>query len=230
MNQLLSIGQFARASGLSQRALRIYDTEGLLKPAQVDEANGYRYYEQSQLAQAELISTARTMNMPLEEIRRLLSEDPPEAHERLDRFWDQAIDRFRTIRVALGKLHQAIDQRDDRRIGMDAFEEGNRLYFRERNLEEALKRYLEVERSDPNYATARRYIGHNIYGREWGRWQEGIPFLEDAQAIAPDNPKVLEDIGRAYVAVGKIEEGRQLLERANTPLAARALKRLQETG
>lgn len=177
MNQLLSIGQFARASGLSQRALRIYDNEGLLKPAQVDEGNGYRYYEQSQLAQAELISTARTMNMPLEEIRRLLSEDPPEAHERLDRFWDEVSDRFRTTRAALGKLHQAIDQRDKRRIDMDTFEEGNRLYFRERNLEEALKHYLDVQGSDPNYAKARRYIGHNIYGREWSRWHEGIPFL-----------------------------------------------------
>lgn len=226
----MTIGEFASASGLTQRALRIYDNEGVLRPAQVDETNGYRYYEVSQLRQAELITIARTLNVPLAEIRALLSDEPPEAHERLDRFWDQVNEQFRTARLALGKLHQAIDHQETRRRNdMNTFEEGNRLYFRERNFEEALKHYLAVENSDPKYATARRYIGHNIYGREWGRWAEGIPFLEDARAIAPDDPKLLEDIGRAYIAVGKIDEGKQLLERAQTPIAERTLKRLQGT-
>jgi PPM family protein phosphatase len=39
---LLTIGAFARASRLSPKALRLYDSLGLLRPAHVDEVSGYR--------------------------------------------------------------------------------------------------------------------------------------------------------------------------------------------
>jgi DNA-binding transcriptional MerR regulator len=39
---LLSIGEFARLSRLSAKALRRYDQLGLLKPAWVDPDSGYR--------------------------------------------------------------------------------------------------------------------------------------------------------------------------------------------
>jgi len=39
---LLTIGAFARASRLSPKALRLYDELGLLRPAEVDPASGYR--------------------------------------------------------------------------------------------------------------------------------------------------------------------------------------------
>jgi DNA-binding transcriptional MerR regulator len=40
--ELLSIGRFARLSGLTVKAPRHYDAEGLLSPAHVDEWTGYR--------------------------------------------------------------------------------------------------------------------------------------------------------------------------------------------
>ena len=46
--ELLSIGRFARLSGLTVKALRHYDAEGLLRPAHVDEWTGYRYYTAEQ--------------------------------------------------------------------------------------------------------------------------------------------------------------------------------------
>src|SRR5438128_1705567 len=55
---LLSIGEFARRSRLSPRALRLYERQGLLLPAEVDDANSYRYYRHSQLPDARLISRA----------------------------------------------------------------------------------------------------------------------------------------------------------------------------
>ena len=42
---LLTIGAFARAVGLTASALRHYDECGLLPPAEVDDATGYRYSE-----------------------------------------------------------------------------------------------------------------------------------------------------------------------------------------
>jgi protein phosphatase len=52
---LLPIGQFAEASRLSLKALRIYDRLGLLRPVRVDEQTGYRYYHEDQLRSARLI-------------------------------------------------------------------------------------------------------------------------------------------------------------------------------
>ena len=44
---MLRIGDFARLGGVTVRALRHYEAEGLLAPAQVDEATGYRSYRSS---------------------------------------------------------------------------------------------------------------------------------------------------------------------------------------
>jgi PPM family protein phosphatase len=43
----MSIGEVARQSRLSPKALRLYDGLGLLSPARVDELSGYRYYQAS---------------------------------------------------------------------------------------------------------------------------------------------------------------------------------------
>jgi len=52
VDDLLSIGRFARLSGLSVGALRHYDETGLLAPAEVDRFTGYRRYRRDQLATA----------------------------------------------------------------------------------------------------------------------------------------------------------------------------------
>lgn len=40
---LLGIGQFSRMSRMTVKALRYYDEQGVLKPAYIDSASGYRY-------------------------------------------------------------------------------------------------------------------------------------------------------------------------------------------
>jgi protein phosphatase len=65
----LSIGEFARACGLTPKALRLYDELGLLPPASVHPDTGYRSYERSQLARAQLVSWLRGLGMPLARIR-----------------------------------------------------------------------------------------------------------------------------------------------------------------
>jgi hypothetical protein len=42
----MSIGEFAKRSQLSPKALRLYDKLGLLRPARVDADSAYRFYEQ----------------------------------------------------------------------------------------------------------------------------------------------------------------------------------------
>jgi PPM family protein phosphatase len=52
--ELMTSGAFARASGLSRKALRLYEELGLLRPIQVDQASQYRLYSPAQLEQARL--------------------------------------------------------------------------------------------------------------------------------------------------------------------------------
>jgi DNA-binding transcriptional MerR regulator len=83
----MSIGEFARDSRLSAKALRLYDELGLLPPARVDEDSGYRLYEPGQLKQARLIAALRQLRVPLAEIKVILALEPVQAAERVRQFW-----------------------------------------------------------------------------------------------------------------------------------------------
>lgn len=74
MKDLIPIGRFADESRLTVKALRYYDSLGLLKPAVVDPDSGYRYYSPTQLELAARIRLLRIVDMPLVEIRELLEE------------------------------------------------------------------------------------------------------------------------------------------------------------
>jgi serine/threonine protein phosphatase PrpC/DNA-binding transcriptional MerR regulator len=77
--KLLTIGEFARASRLSPKALRLYDELGLLPPFRVDEWSGYRYYAPSQLERARLVAWLRRLGLPLARIRAVADLAPAEA-------------------------------------------------------------------------------------------------------------------------------------------------------
>ncbi|TDW14236.1 MerR family transcriptional regulator [Kribbella kalugense] len=84
---MLTISEFGRRTGLSHKALRLYDVSGLLPPAQVDPANGYRFYDEEQLERARRISVLRQLDMPLTKIAEVLAGSDEEALIRLDRWW-----------------------------------------------------------------------------------------------------------------------------------------------
>ncbi|GAA1169990.1 MerR family DNA-binding transcriptional regulator [Ornithinimicrobium humiphilum] len=70
--RLLSIGELSRASGISVSALRFYDRTGVLAPADVEPATGYRRYLPSQVAQARLLAGMRRVQMPVAEMAAAL--------------------------------------------------------------------------------------------------------------------------------------------------------------
>ncbi|MEU4226105.1 helix-turn-helix domain-containing protein [Nonomuraea sp. NPDC026600] len=84
---LLTIGAFAKASRLSPKALRLYDELGLLIPARIDPANGYRLYEPGQLERARLVAWLRRAGMPLARIRTVCDLEPAAAAEELRAYW-----------------------------------------------------------------------------------------------------------------------------------------------
>ncbi|MER6450015.1 MerR family transcriptional regulator [Streptomyces venezuelae] len=68
-----SIGEMGRDSGLGVSALRFYDRAGVLLPARVDPATGYRWYAPEQLDEARLLARLRQAGMPLADVRLVLA-------------------------------------------------------------------------------------------------------------------------------------------------------------
>ncbi|BDH03959.1 hypothetical protein HEK131_11860 [Streptomyces seoulensis] len=84
---LLTIGAFARASGLSPKALRLYGELGLLRPARVDPDTGYRYYAVAQLDRARLVAWLRRLGMPLAGIRAVSALEGADAAREVRAYW-----------------------------------------------------------------------------------------------------------------------------------------------
>jgi DNA-binding transcriptional MerR regulator/predicted N-acetyltransferase YhbS len=69
----LGPGEFAAVTGLSIKALRLYDERGLLVPARVDQTTGYRRYAEGQIATAGRIALLRRAGIGLADIERFLA-------------------------------------------------------------------------------------------------------------------------------------------------------------
>jgi DNA-binding transcriptional MerR regulator len=73
----LSIGDFSRATLLSVKSLRHYHEVGLLEPAGVDPATGWRRYSADQIPTAQVIRRFRALEMPLDDIHAVLGAPDP---------------------------------------------------------------------------------------------------------------------------------------------------------
>lgn len=70
---LLRIGEVARLLNLSVGTLRHYEQMGLLEPAYIDPASGYRYYGTRQLSTLNTIANLRVLDLPLVQIREFVA-------------------------------------------------------------------------------------------------------------------------------------------------------------
>ncbi|GGJ50950.1 MerR family transcriptional regulator [Deinococcus roseus] len=75
MKKLISIGRFAQLTGLSVKALRFYESVGLLMPAVVDPETGYRYYRFYQRGLAERIRSLRELDLSLDDVQQVAQAD-----------------------------------------------------------------------------------------------------------------------------------------------------------
>jgi DNA-binding transcriptional MerR regulator len=85
----MPIGEFAKRSRLSYKALRLYDAMGLLLPAFVDEQSSYRYYSEEQIEKAKLIGLLRQLEMPLNRIAQVLTLLGSEASRAIALYWQE---------------------------------------------------------------------------------------------------------------------------------------------
>ncbi|WP_036376598.1 MerR family transcriptional regulator [Micromonospora sp. ATCC 39149] len=110
-----SIGELARASGLTISALRFYDRSGVLAPALVDPVTGYRWYADDQVVPARLVAGLRRVGMPLAEIAAAVRHraEPAVVGRLLDAHLRRLEDGLADARRELSRIHALIDPEEN---------------------------------------------------------------------------------------------------------------------
>jgi DNA-binding transcriptional MerR regulator/effector-binding domain-containing protein len=71
---MFSIGDFAKLGRVSVRMLRHYDAIGLLRPAAVDPASGYRFYNAAQLRRLNRVIALKDLGFTLQQVQVILDD------------------------------------------------------------------------------------------------------------------------------------------------------------
>jgi len=104
---MLSIGEFSHAARLTVKALRYYHELGILQPAKIDDASGYRYYDYDSLQRAAAISSLKDLGFSLKEIQGIFRDC--ESDEELNRYIVKKLTEVRKKRAELGALEQRLN-------------------------------------------------------------------------------------------------------------------------
>lgn len=100
------IGELARRTGLTVRALHHYDHLGLVRPS-ARTASGHRLYGEGDLARLQQVASLRALGFPLGEIRALLGPGGIAALEVLGLHVDRLREEVRARERLLGRLEAA---------------------------------------------------------------------------------------------------------------------------
>ena len=102
----MPIKEFAEFTGVSVRTLHYYDEIGLLQPAYVDRATGYRYYDEASLLRMQEILFYRELDFSLKSIGKILSSPDYDKTKALG----EQKQLLRLKKQRLERLISAIDQ------------------------------------------------------------------------------------------------------------------------
>jgi DNA-binding transcriptional MerR regulator len=181
---LITIGQMARRTGLTAKALRHYDRVGLLTPAAVDPDTGYRYYSPAQVEDARLVSLLRGVDVPLDQVRAALAApgDAEAIRRILSRHRGRLQARFDRVRGEIHRIDHLLkdgvptpmsehgtqpESGDERQLAKDLFNGVWRLLEMENRTVDDDDRMLHM-------AHASRYHWGNVgapVNRSRGEWQ-----------------------------------------------------------
>jgi DNA-binding transcriptional MerR regulator len=200
---LRQISDFARETGVTVRALRLYDRLELLKPAAVTAA-GYRLYGAAQLERLEQIAALRFVGFSLEQIKELLDGSHLPLAAALEMQRNLVARQKRRLESVLAAL-------DEARLAIDGNEPGD-PWATLRNVMEAFtvsndwewtKRYYSpraLERIEEN----RTSMGQGAIEQSQRDWSALIAEVEDAamRGIDPrgDEARTLAARWRALIA------------------------------
>ena len=151
----MQIKEFAEFTGVSVRTLHYYDEIGLLKPAFVDEQNGYRFYDENSLLRMQEILFYRELDFPLKSILEILSSPDYDKQKAL-------AEQRKLLELKKERLERIIDALDGAtkgKVTMTAFDNSDYETARKQYEVEAKQRwgettvYKEYEQKTANYSS-----------------------------------------------------------------------------
>ena len=109
---MFTIGEFSKVTGLTVKTLRFYHEQGVLAPSCVDESSGYRYYNESKIETARVITYLRELDFSLAEIAAILRDEPDDAAmlDILERQRSAVEAKLRRLRQTAASLDTFIQQ------------------------------------------------------------------------------------------------------------------------
>ena len=162
-----SIGEFSRITSLSLKSLRLYHEKGILVPATVDAATGYRYYDESNLERAQSVQMLKRFDFSLAEIKDLLDDCDDESEMLLQleeklKHVEGKIDRYQEVSRSIQSIIQFEKE--------SAMEKHTQFEIEERELETIL---IAGHRMVGKYEDVGKGLG--FICKKMGRYANGKP-------------------------------------------------------
>ena len=160
------INEFAKLTDVSVRTLHYYDETGLLKPAFVDEQNGYRFYDENSLERMQQILFYRELDFSLKDILKILSSPDYDRKKALVAQKQLMILKKKRIEKLISSLDDAVK---GEKISMKVFDNSEFEKKREEYAREAKEKwgdtaaYGEFEKKTKSYS-----------GDKWSEMAAGI--------------------------------------------------------
>lgn len=205
------IGEFARLSGASIKALRLYDRLGILKPAAVDVRTGYRLYEARQLQDITAIFALKELGASLAEIRRVCSKahDASERRRLLESLRARAIASIDNARRSLRWLELALAEAQTPEAAVPVSIK-RRPQVRIASIRTALRSYGEIDEVERELRRAVSLQAGELRGVLWHRCEEsgrieGEPFVETVGRAARQGIYQVKDLPAVTAATAYCE-------------------------
>jgi DNA-binding transcriptional MerR regulator/effector-binding domain-containing protein len=167
---MYSIGDFSKITSLTVKTLRFYHEKGVLVPAHVDEQTNYRYYTESQVELARVITQLRGLDFSLADIAEILEghDDEADILDFLERQKMAVAQKLKQYREIGKSLDQIISNQREARTLMH----NSSFQVEEKTLESTL---IAGVRMRGKYSDCGQ--GFAKIGRRFGRHICGKPFM-----------------------------------------------------
>ena len=125
----MTIKEFARLCGCNSQTLRYYDRIDLLKPVEVDQWSGYRFYEEEQALDFVKIKNLQLAGFTIDEIKELIGRSDEEIYRAFEVKLAEQEERIRTIREIQKSYQNEMENMKERlkEIQGKVYEEMERL-------------------------------------------------------------------------------------------------------
>ena len=215
----MQIKEFAEFSGVSVRTLHYYDEIGLLKPAFVDKATGYRFYDESSVLRMQDILFYRELDFSLKNIGEILSSPDYDSKKSLE-------EQRKLLTLKKERLERIISSIDDAMKGkniMNAFDNSEFEKYKAEAKEKwgKTKAFEEFETKNKNRSEAENnFLGGEMMDifRKLGETKNLSPASEEAQNLVKTlqdfitnhyytcTDEILSGLGKMYIGDERFKE------------------------